>query len=117
MRAETLEERWRREDEAQIDSAIDALLQHGHGRRLLWWLLQIGRVGGQPYTGNALNTAFSCGELNVGQKILDRIISVSPEGYLTMMKEQADERTNRTGALNGTARGADPEPRTYDADE
>jgi hypothetical protein len=64
MNPETLKRRWNREDEQAIDGAIDALTQHPNGRKLLWWLLQIGRVGGQPFNGNALQTAFACGELN-----------------------------------------------------
>lgn len=105
-------ERYLKEDELAITSAIEALLKHTHGRKLLWWLLEIGKVGGQPFTPNALATAFGCGELNVGQQILSRIISVSPEGYLTMMKEQADERRNRDDELAGG--GSDPTEPDHD---
>lgn len=100
---ERLKHKWQEQDNAEIDAAIGALLQHGGGRRYLWWLLQVGRVGTQPYSQHALNTAFACGELNVGQQILERITSVSPEGYVTMMKEQADERRNRTTELRDAA--------------
>lgn len=102
-----LRQKWLEQDETEIDAAIGALLQHGGGRRLLWWLLQIGKIGTQPYSHHALNTAFACGELNVGQQILDRITSVSPEGYVTMMKEQADEYRTRTDTLARDASSGD----------
>jgi hypothetical protein len=96
---DNLKSQWEREDRELIDSAISALLQHAHGKKFLWWLLEIGRVGGQPFTANSLHTAFNCGELNVGQRILDRLISVSPEGYVDMMKENENGRRIRDNAL------------------
>lgn len=99
MNEERLKQRWLKEDELKIDSAVSKALEDAEGRKFLWWLLKIGQVGSQPYSGNALNTAFSCGELNVGQRILDRITSVSPEGYLRMMKENNDEVRERDGQL------------------
>lgn len=101
MNEEKLKRRWQREDEARIDSAVSKAIVDAEGRKFLWWLLEIGRIGMQPFAGNALNTAFACGELNIGQRILDRIISVSPEGYLTMMQENNDERKERDRLLSG----------------
>lgn len=100
MNEEKLKKRWQREDEDRISSAVSKTLEDAEGRKFLWWLLEIGRIGTQPYSNNALGTAFACGELNVGQRILDRIISVSPEGYLRMMKESNDERKERDGLLD-----------------
>lgn len=99
---ETLKRRWQKEDEFRIDSAVSKAIEDAEGRKFLWWLLEIGRVGLQPYANNALNTAFNCGEMNVGQRILDRIISVSPEGYLRMMQENSDERKERDAEIEGT---------------
>lgn len=112
MTEHRLRAQWQKEDEAAIDTAIEALLQHTHGRKTLWWLLRIGRVGTQPFANNALQTAFGCGELNVGQQVLDRITAVSPEGYLAMMKEMADERTSRDTALAAARTGASPDSDT-----
>jgi len=100
MTEDSLKRRWQKEDEFKIDSAVSKAIVDAEGRRFLWWLLEIGKIGHQPYAGNALNTAFACGELNVGQRILDRIISVSPDGYLTMMKENEDERRARDAELD-----------------
>lgn len=84
----------------QIDAALKDVLSRRDGRELLWWLLGECRVGGQPHTGNALQTSFNCGELNVGNKVLARIIEVEPAGYVRMMQEQADERRQRDNANN-----------------
>lgn len=114
MKPETLKRKWLEQDEGQITAAIEALLQHAHGRKFLWWLLEIGGIGGQPFSGNALTTSFNCGQLNVGNQVQARILEVSPEGFITMMKEQANERSERSAAIDGASAGsdrdADPEP-------
>lgn len=90
--------------QAEIDQAVKNLLATPNGRDYLWWLLQIGRVNTQPFAPNALNTAFNCGELNVGNQILAHIISVDPAGYVRMQQEKADaersdaDRTNAADA-------------------
>jgi hypothetical protein len=100
MNKEKLKRRWQKEDELRIDSALSKVMADPEGRKFLWWLLEIGRIGMQPFSGNALNTAFTCGELNVGQKILDRIITVSAEGYVLMMKESQSEFNERSKQLS-----------------
>lgn len=77
-------------DQLEIDEAVRALLSVPRGRKYLWWLLTIGKIGTQPFAPNALNTSFNCGELNVGNQILSHIISVDPAGYVRMMQEQAE---------------------------
>ena len=115
-KVEALKKQYLREDDFAIESAVSALTEHAQGRKFLWWLLQIGRVGDQPFSGNALGTAFNCGELNVGQRILDRIVSISPEGYILMMKENADERRKRDDELGAaTDLDRDSSGRGYDA--
>lgn len=74
------------------DNAVRAMLQHSDTREYLMWLLEIGKVGMQPFTTNALTTSFNCGELNVGQQIFDHILEVDTAGYVQMMKERENER-------------------------
>lgn len=107
VKAETLKRMWLSEDERKIDAAISALFEHEHGRRFLWWILELGRVHNQPFTGNALTTAFGCGELNVGQRFLERLLLVSPQGYVNMLQEMADVRKQRDEQLRGA--GNEPE--------
>lgn len=66
------------------------------GRTLLWRLLQIGRVDENPYRANALETAFNCGEANVGLQIKALIFEVDPEIYITMMKENEANARSRS---------------------
>jgi hypothetical protein len=100
---ERLKKKWAEEDEREITAAVSALVEHRHGRRFLWHLLTIGRIGTQPFNGDALRTAFSCGELNIGQQVLDLLITTSPSGYITMMKENANERSDRDTALGSAS--------------
>jgi hypothetical protein len=113
MSPEKLRERYAKEDEQEIDAAINALLQHKHGRKLLWWLLEVSGVGAQPFTQNALTTSFNCGQLNIGNQVLSRITSVSPEGYVQMMKEKADERTKRDESIVGAYARSEPDYREH----
>lgn len=76
------------------DAFVRAALQTKEGREYVYWLLEICRIGANPYTGNALNTAFACGELNVGQQVQAHIIEVSPEGFLSLLAEKEKERLN-----------------------
>lgn len=116
---------WEKFDQTELDSAISAMLQHSQTRRYLWWLLYISHaVGENAFTSNALTTAFACGEQNIGQQVLAHMLEVAPDGFLTLMKENADERKRREDELtrirntgNGggdTYSSADaPEPGTY----
>lgn len=105
-----MQERWVEADALAIDRALNDLMKSYEGRKFLWWLLQIGKIGAQPFNGNALGTAFGCGELNVGQQILDRITFVNSAGYVAMMQEQANERSDRDTELRNAAGGQPGEP-------
>lgn len=95
----TLKRRWAREDDAAISETITALQKHRQGRKFLWWLLEVGGVNTQPFAHNALQTSFNCGVMNVGNRILEAVTEASPEGYMNMMKENADERRTRDSEL------------------
>lgn len=84
-----------RQDLLAIEAAIRANLASYEGRKFLWRLFELGRVGTQPFSGNALTTAFGCGELNVGNGILQLISEVDPMAYGRMMQEHLDEHTRR----------------------
>lgn len=79
-------------EESMMDKAISALAESAEGRLFLWWLLQQGRVGTQPFTSNALTTAFQCGELNIGNIILERIIRADPAIYVRLQQENMNAR-------------------------
>ena len=98
---------YERQRKLRIDGCVAALLSHRDGREYLYWLLEMGQIGHQPFTANALTTAFNCGSLNIGQQILAHIIEVAPDGYLKMLKEKQEEQDGGTSPNNG--RDADPD--------
>lgn len=94
--------------EALINRAIAEIADTDYGRKFLWWLLEIGQVNQQPFVSNALNTAFNCGELNVGNKILAKITEVDPAIYVRMQVEHLnDNRTDNSARNTASADDAD----------
>lgn len=77
-----------------IDDAVKALVQHAQGRQYIYWLLELCGIGRNPYNGNALSTAFNCGQLNVGQQIQAHLIENAPKAFLDMLREKEEERLN-----------------------
>lgn len=91
-----------RRRELQIDSFIVAALKQAEGREYFYWLLEICKIGANPFTANALTTAFSCGEYNVGQQVLARVMEVAPALYLKMLEEKEEERKNAARSSSDT---------------
>lgn len=119
-RLEKLQRDWARQDKNERDAAVTALLQHRHGRKYLWWLLSTTKaIGVSPFTNNALATSFNCGEQNVGIQILQHILEVAPDGFIHMMKENADEqraRDSRSADASGNGRDSYIDSSAPDAD-
>ena len=110
------EQKWAEADQRELDEAVAALLLHKQTRRYLYWLLEItAAIGQNPMTDNALRTAFNCGEQNVGQQIMAHLLECAPDGFLTLLKERADERRERASALRDI--GAAAPYREYSGDE
>lgn len=82
--------------ENNVNAVFRALTGTIEGQDFLWWLLRIGKVGLQPFAVDPAVTAFACGELNVGQQILARLIEVNPEGYLRILATQRSDEDART---------------------
>jgi hypothetical protein len=108
--------RWQRENAIHLQHAVESLIATYEGRRYLHWLLQIGRaLGENPFTGQALSTSFACGEQNVGQQIMGHLLEVSPEGFMTVLKEGHARATEQPPVAGGEQHAAqfyadDPEP-------
>lgn len=78
----------------RLNTFISEVMKLAEGREFFYYLLELGKVGRNSFTGNALTTAFHCGEQNVGLQIQSRLIEVSPKGYLQMLTEKAEEELN-----------------------
>jgi len=94
-------------DEADIDETFRVLLTLPKGRKALWWLMQIGKIGVNPFAGERNLTDFQCGELNVGQQIQARMMQVNPDGYVNMLKERQAEYEQRNDLLSRVNSGDD----------
>jgi hypothetical protein len=94
-------------DEAEIDTVIRQLLEEPKGQKFIWWLLQIGKVGVQPFSTERSITDFQCGELNVGQQMLARLIDVNPMGFAQMQLKRKQEDEYRHAAAQRISTGND----------
>jgi hypothetical protein len=63
------------------------IMERVDGRAYLYDLLVTCHVFAQPFSPDAHVTAFGCGELNVGQRLLADIMAYCPDHYVTMMRE------------------------------
>jgi hypothetical protein len=97
-----------RQAKLRRDNFVKAALIHKEGREYLYWLLELCKMGRNPYSGNALSTAFACGELNVGQQIQAHIIEVAPADFLKMLAEKEEERLNAERPADDSDTGASP---------
>ena len=103
-----------REDH-NVDEAFRALLGTPIGRDFLWWLLRIGKWGSQPYSSDALQMAFNCGEMNCGQQVLARILDVNSEGFVTMQEERLNDVRNIAAAAGSADDGSEAGDEPIDA--
>lgn len=80
------------------------LMGHKQGRRVMWRLLGMTGLFRNPHGmgQSASDTAFRCGEQNIGQQLIAEIHGLCPEQYHVMVKEQHEhakrlERSSGTG--------------------
>jgi hypothetical protein len=104
-----------RQRKLRLDSFVKAALGTQEGREYFYWLLEICKVGVNPFAANALVTSFACGEMNVGQQVQSHLMEISPEGYLSMLKEKEDERRTRTSTADAEWTDGAAAPSGYDA--
>lgn len=64
------------------------LMAHKQGRRLAWGLLSDAGIFRNPFNHSGSITAFNCGQMNLGQQLLAKIMEHAPEAYVVMTKEQ-----------------------------
>ncbi|MFZ9511795.1 MAG: hypothetical protein ACO27H_12535 [Burkholderiaceae bacterium] len=73
------------EQRAQDD--FQWLMAAPQGRRLVWgWLSEAG-VFRNPFGATDAQTAFACGRLAGGQRLLAQVMERTPEAFARMLKE------------------------------
>lgn len=103
MKRSALERKFLDEDRNARLEFIRAAMTTREGRFFMWWLLQIGKYGVNPFASNALTMSFGCGEMNVGAQILEEILTAVPTGFPDMMIEQKELRELRDSKLSQTS--------------
>ena len=91
------EDRKSRDKQAARTEAEDVkwLMKSRQGRRIVWRLLDKTGVFKTSFTGNS-ETFFREGQRNIGLMWLAQVNELCPEQYSEMIKEQRDDRSNRS---------------------
>lgn len=66
---------------------IEAAMGLEEGRAWFYDLLVFCKVFQGPFSSDPYQTAFLCGEQNIGLRVLDDIQTAAPKQYLTMVSE------------------------------
>ena len=74
------------------DADLKWLMGSKRGRRIIWRLLDQAGVFRLSFNTNAMQMAFAEGNRNFGNRTLSLLQQHAPELYLTMVKENANER-------------------------
>ncbi len=80
------------------------ILSSEDGRRWVRELLDGCHIGANPFNRDLAAMSFSCGELNIGQRLMADFMNASPELYMQMMaeaKNPADQSDEPKEPTNG----------------
>ena len=79
---------------------LQTVLKTPQGRRVLWQVLQAAQVRQHGFIpGDALATAFHCGQRSIGLFLLDAIEQAVPGAYQQMRSEYVAEITSAQNQL------------------
>lgn len=67
------------------------LMSSRRGRRILWRLLELSGPFRLSFDPNAMKMAFNEGNRNLGNQLFNEVITVCPELYPVMVKEQQED--------------------------
>ncbi len=79
---------------------IKWLMSSRRGRRLMRRLLEMSGPFRLSFDTNAMRMAFNEGNRNMGNRLLNEVMTLSPELYPVMMKEQNDGRDGNGNQSN-----------------
>ena len=68
------------------------LMSSPRGRRVMWRLMEISGPFRISFDMNAMKMAFNEGNRNLGNQLLNEVMTLCPELYPVMVKEQRNER-------------------------
>lgn len=94
-------------DDAEIDEICRFLLADQKGQKFIWWLLQIGKYGTNPFSTDIATMSFGLGEMNVGNAILARLVEVNPLGFAQLQLNRKQEDDARRDSAQRISTGDD----------
>jgi hypothetical protein len=80
---------------------VMAIMSMPQGREFVWEVLEWCRPFVNPFKYDALATAFACGEMNIGQRLIAAIQPACPDLYMQMTTEAGERDARRTGNDSG----------------
>jgi len=90
--------RGKKQDRAAKQDVLDLgwLMRHPAGRRIYWDILETSGLFRNPAFDAGFDTnqtMFKAGQQNIGQYYLQRAVTLEPEGYALMVKENSGRTT------------------------
>lgn len=101
-------EQARQRDLEQLQSDVEALMQSGAGRRIVWRLLETTHVYQTCYRDNPLQMARAEGRREIGLKLTEWLSIYAWENYQLMLTEANDERRERDARQRANKPGGAP---------
>jgi hypothetical protein len=68
------------------------LMSSRRGRRMMWRFMKLSRVFQLSFNTNAMQMAFNEGNRNLGLQLLDEVMTLCPDQFPVMQREQQDDR-------------------------
>lgn len=79
---------------------IKWLMSSRRGRRLMWRLLELSGPFRMSFDTNAMRMAFNEGNRNLGNRLFHEVMTLCPETYPAMTREQQDGRDGNGNQFN-----------------
>ena len=93
-----IEDKERRED---LDD-VRSVMAIAAGRRMIWRILEAGRIFQSSFSSDALVTAFHEGQRNAALALWNDVMEAAPERYLTMTKGIQEREARRNERRNSS---------------
>ncbi len=101
-------EQARQRDLEQLQSDVEALMQSGAGRRIVWRLLETTHVYQTCYRDNPLQMARAEGRREIGLMLTEWVSSHAWENYQLMLTEAQNERRERDARQRANRSSGNP---------
>jgi hypothetical protein len=77
------------------------LMSSKKGRRVMWRLLELAGPFRMSFDPNAMKMAFNEGNRNLGNQLFNEVMTLCPEMYPVMVREQQDFKEQQDGKRDG----------------